>query len=229
MFAFAALCPRSPNAEHSRAQAPPPRCPVVRHRRRRRASHASPPKAAPSFRLPWMLPQFVASRSTGSPRASKAARTPLGFRSEVKLLSQVNSPRVALHGCPVANCCSVLISNTAVCVTGVRHSSCLCSCLCLSRGGTHTVHGSSPRVALHGSTGGSPRVHTGGSPRVPALHGQYVFNVFTLTLQQSANTRIHFAPSSAHPTNTRGVNSQRLKLTPPPQTQHPPTVQYGDS
>ena len=46
----------------------------------------------------------------------------------------------------------------AICVTGVRHSSCLCSCLCLSRGGTHTVHGSSPRVALHGSTGGSPRV-----------------------------------------------------------------------
>ena len=47
----------------------------------------------------------------------------------------------------------------AICVTGVRHSSCLCSCLCLSWGGTHTVHGSSPRVALHGSTGGSPRVH----------------------------------------------------------------------
>ena len=161
MCAFAAHRPRSPDAEHSRAQVPPPRCPVVRHRRRRRTSHASPPKAAPSCRLRWMLPQF---KSTGSSCASKAARTPLGFRSEVKLLSQVNSPRVALHGCPVANCCSVLIRTQYVSRVSGTVRVCVRVCVChgvariQSTGPLHGWLSTGPRVALHGSTGGSPRV-----------------------------------------------------------------------
>ena len=52
--------------------------------------------------------------------------------------------------------------------------------------------------------------------QLDSLHGQYVFNVFTLTLQQSANTRIHFARPPPPTLRIRGgVNSQHLKLTPP--------------
>eukprot|EP00964_Phaeocystis_antarctica_P081176 scaffold50762_cov58-Phaeocystis_antarctica.AAC.3 len=35
----------------------------------------------------------------------------------------------------------------------------------------------------------APPVHP-----VPSLHGQYVFNVFTLELNTHVNTRIHFGP-----------------------------------
>ena len=103
--------------------------------------------------------------------ASKVARTPLGFRSEVKLLSQVNSPRVALHGCPVANCCSVLIRTQYVSRVSGTVRVCVRVCVChgvariQSTGPLHGWLSTGPRVALHGSTGGSPRV--------PASTGTY--------------------------------------------------------
>ena len=148
---------RSPSPEEPRrraqpgagATAPVPRRPPptpTPHQPRFTAT--VPPQAAPYSRLRWMLPQF---KSTGSSCASKAARTPLGFRSEVKLLSQVNSPRVALHGCPVANCCLVLTSNMC---HGCQQSGtvrvCVRVCVC---------HGVARIQSTDLSTGGSPRVH----------------------------------------------------------------------
>ena len=38
------------------------------------------------------------------------------------------------------------------------------------------------------------RVSLVSGPRVLLLHGQYVFNVFTLELNTHVNTRIHFGP-----------------------------------
>ena len=113
-----------------------------RDRRHRRFQGPPPPQPSPPSPPPLLSPSLPPSPTLPSVgtrgRVSKAPFGPkiqnLGTFLEISHVVQI---AVALHGCPVANCCLVL--TRAICVTGVRHSSCLCSCWCLSRGGTHTV------------------------------------------------------------------------------------------